>query len=391
MSLRDEFTSTGGKLAFHHEAMKSLKSGKGQVITCHVMCTDICSHSCAFCSVGQRVGDVLPFSTVTGFIEKLIPRGLRSVILSGGGNPILFRCKETGKNFNDVVNWIHGKGLEIGLITDGMPMKVYPCGRESWKLVSPETLDKLTWIRISMAGMDHDEREVYVPDIDRTKTTIGMSYVAHDIFYEPADKAHGKVSTPGDLITIGAEREKLPAPWLFNDRIGELTEQLSFYATTYRPKYIRLTNNCLEPSTLNDRCDQLEAMAKIINFNADDEVAFVQKKNPKAPNGCWMFYVHPVMAPSGMVYPCDSVVIAAAALGYQEGKPNHKFDEKWAICHWTEVDKIFDAPVRSLIDSQKWCGGCLFSQQNAVLESVVSGTANLSLPMVPTPEHVNFV
>lgn len=105
------------------------------------------------------------------------------------------------KDFNDVVNLIHSRGLEIGLITNGVNMKEYSCGRTSWVTVKPETLDKCTWIRISMSGLDHEEKEVYVPDIDPTKTTLGFSYVYHDTYIEPKELNHGKVSTIEDLIT----------------------------------------------------------------------------------------------------------------------------------------------------------------------------------------------
>src|SRR6185437_11604362 len=106
-------------------------------------------------SVQARAGDSLPFSTVTGYLETLLRYGLKSVILSGGGNPILYKCKETGANFNDAVDWIHAQGLEIGLITNGMSLRVYETyldkthargvvrlERRSWKTVRPETLDK---------------------------------------------------------------------------------------------------------------------------------------------------------------------------------------------------------------------------------------------------------
>ena len=169
----DTFTSTGAKFFAHQEAMTKLRNGRGQPIVTHVMLTDVCNHTCAFCSVQHRAGDSLRFDDVLTYLDILQKYGLKAVILSGGGNPILYRCKETGKNFNDVVDAIHKRGLEIGLITNGMPLKLHDhfvyyemgirrIGRESWVTVRPSTLDKLAWVRISMAGLDHDENEVYV-------------------------------------------------------------------------------------------------------------------------------------------------------------------------------------------------------------------------------------
>lgn len=397
MDLNDTFTSTGAKFFAHQEAMRKLSNGVGQPITCHIMCTDVCQHTCAFCSVQSRKGDILPFDAIKGFVTTLMKFGLKSCILSGGGNPILYKCKQTGANFNDVVDWIHSMGLEIGLITNGMPMKLfefyprpqkgqlggsYPLPRNSWKTVRPETLDKLTWVRISMAGLDHDEREVHVPDIDPSKTTLGFSYVAHDLYIEPADPHHGKVSRPLDILSGDVRR----APdYPFEDRIEWLVEKFKYYVDKYRPRYLRLLPNCLEPPKIELRCKQLQFMADEVNEAAGQEIVFVQYKPPAAPKACYLGYIHPVLNCDGYVYPCDSCVLNEAA--------GHSFNQTWRICHWSEIATIYDAPVRSLITNPaKLCPGCVFHQSNKILGQVVDGEIAVGLSnLVKTPEHVNFV
>ncbi len=386
--LLQTYTSTGSKFFAHQEAMTNLRNGKGQAITAHVMCTDICNHSCAFCSVQARAGDSLLFSEITGFLDILLEYGLKAVILSGGGNPILYRCKKTQKTFNEVVDACYARGLDIGLITNGMPLREFQFHndaadsdtiRESWGTVRPETLDKLSWIRISMSGLDHEEDEVFVPDIDKSKTTLGFSYVAHDIYNEPDDPHHGKVSRPLDIISGSKNR---PANRYFEERIDELTDKIRFYVRTYKPKYVRLLPNCLEPELIPQRCKQLESMAHYINFKVDREVVFVQQKPPKAPHACYLGYVHPVLNCDGFVYPCDSCVLNEAA--------GHQFGQTWRICRWDEIGSIYEKPVRSLIaDPAKTCPQCVFSTSNEVLRGVVNGGA--ANPPSTTPEHVNFV
>ncbi len=398
MTLNDTFTSTGHKFFAHQEVMAKLRNGQGQPIVTHVMLTDVCNHKCAFCSVQARAGDSLAFPDVMAYLDILRGYGLKAVILSGGGNPILYKCKKTGKDFNDVVDAIHKRGLEIGLITNGMRMRewhytddpgeewsmreTYPY-RESWVTVRPSTLDKLTWVRISMAGLDHDEREVYVPDIDAEKTTLGFSYVAHDLYKEPADPHHGKVSTRMDLLSGDKCRA---ADWPFEERIQELVGQITDYVRKYDPKYVRLLPNCLEPPLIPKRCEQLREMARCVNLAVDDsgftEVVFVQQKPPKAPHVCYLGYVHPVLNCDGYVYPCDSCVLNEAA--------DHQFANPWRVCRWQDIGKIYDAPVRSLIaDPKKTCPGCVFTRSNEILESVRAGGGTGEL--AGTPEHVNFV
>ncbi len=384
-SINDTFTSTGAKFFAHQEAMTKLQNGQGQPITTHVMLTDVCNHSCAFCSVQHRAGESLPFDTVTSYLDILIGFGLKSVILSGGGNPILYKCKETGKDFNDVVGAIHSRGLEIGLITNGMALRLYGDDekkfRASWKSVRPETLDKITWIRISMAGLDHKENEVYVPEINADKTTLGFSYVAHDIYDEPADKAHGKVSTQADLIT--ADRSICKATWTFEERIDKLTAQFLEYCNAYNPRYVRLLPNCLEPKLIDHRCGQLAAIAEQVNGALKKEVLFVQHKPPMAPKVCLLGYIHPVLNCDGYVYPCDSCVLNESA--------DHKFANPWRVCHWSDIAKIYEEPVRSLIDDPaKQCPGCVFPESNRLLDLVWHGNANLK-PPATIPEHANFV
>lgn len=385
-TLKDTFTSTGAKFFAHTEAMNNLRNGKGQPISCHVMLTDICNHSCAFCSVQARAGDSLAFDDVLAYLDILRRYGLKAVILSGGGNPILYKCKKTGKNFNDVVDAIHGRGLEIGLITNGMPIKSYLGNfynsqshsfRHSWGTVRPETLDKLAWIRLSLAGLDHVENECYVPDIDPSKTTLGFSYVGHDLYDEPADPHHGKVSTEADLITL--DRSKCKPTWFFNDRVPVLTEQIRHYVDTYHPKYVRLLPNCLQPSLIAERVSVMQQMANAIN----PDVVFVQYKPPAAPNVCLLGAIHPVMNCDGYVYPCDSCVLNEEA--------GHAFANPWRICHWSEVAQIYEKPLRSFIDNPaERCPGCVFTQSNLLLEKVWKGEIETPAPEVE-PFHKNFV
>lgn len=394
--LADTFTSRGNKFFHHPAALEGLRNGKPRPVVTHLMLTDTCQHTCAFCSVATREGNHLIPETIIRYIEQLLPLGLKAVILSGGGNPILYKHKsqdygDRDWDFNDVVDFLHGKGLEIGVITNGMPMVDYPpedgCytsdftpkGRRSWKTVRPETLDKLTWVRISMSGLDHKEDEVFVPDIDKSKTVLGFSYVAHDIYEVPEEPNHGKVSTEDDLEAHGGRARSIAK---FDDRIPKLTEQIRSIVETHRPRYIRLLPNCLQPSLIDHRCAQLQTMAEAI----DSSVVFVQHKPPAAPPACYLGYLHPVLNSDGYVYPCDSCVLNKAA--------GHKFAEPWRMCHASEIGKIYEdrdpKEVKSLIkDPTKLCPGCVFTKSNTILTEIRHTSVPLPAPQ-PVDMH-NFV
>lgn len=373
--LASSFTSDTSKFFWHQDVMEAMRNGQGKPIVSHIMPTDLCDRFCAFCSVQRREKDHLSLEQVRVYLEQLVPLGLKAVIISGGGNPLLSKCKESGSGFNEYIELIHSFGLQIGLICNGLKMKKYPCGRTSWITCKPETLDKISWIRISMAGLDHDDKTVAVPDIDPTKTTLGFSYVYHDIYIEPADRWHGRVSVPEEVTTPLKENDNRII--LGVDRKDWLTEQIKSYVDQYQPKYVRLIPNCLEPKKIDQRCKELQEMADIIN----PEVAFVQWKPPAAPKNCWLGWVHPVLVPSGDVLPCDSCCLNPSA--------GHSFGNPWKVARWDNIGEMYKRKIHSLVDPQKWCSGCVFTRQNEVLEAVVNG-GNTPQPDTE-PFHSAFV
>lgn len=380
--LDTSFTSTGAKLFHHQEAMQALRDGKGMPISCWIAPTDVCNAKCSFCSVGERVGDVLRFSQIKGFLEQLVPLGLKSVTFSGGGNPLIYRCKETGYGINELIELAHDHfGLEVAMITNGMPLIGYPkivredgsvaTVRFSWKNLKPENLDKLTWCRISMAGLDHNhkEQEVFVPDFDPTKTALGFSWIMSDSYEEPTHK-HGWVSTPQDVKTAGGRfvdgAERLP--WI-ESKIREYVEK-------HKPRYVRLLTNCLQPERIPERHALLQDMAGRIN----PEIVFSQNKPPRQPKKCFKVLTRPCLNADGWIYSCDSVVLNQTA--------GHKFGSVWRICTGEQVGDLMQHPEKYQMPDQI-CAGCVFADQVDLINDVVNGA---DTPIQEgTVEHVNFV
>lgn len=367
------FTSTGAKLFHHQEAMQALRDGSGKPISAWCAPTDVCNAKCGFCSVGMRPQNSLTFAQIQTFLDQLIHLGLRSITWSGGGNPCLYRCKETGKTLNDVIEYAHSNGLENALITNGLPLQDYD-GRKSWKGIRPETLDKLTWCRISMAGIDHNHKEqcVYVPDFDRSKTTLGFSWIMADSYEEPSHK-HGWVSTPDDIVTEMPDRKVI----LATDRLEFIEGQIRHYVETYKPVYTRLLCDCLRPDLIPERHKILQDIAYRIN----PEVVFSQNKPPYQPKTCFKVLTRPCLNSDNWVYPCDSVVLNKTA--------GHKFDSAWRICKGEEVGELFAKPAKFTMP-ENICPGCVFADQVNMIYDVVHGMET-SLPSGPPPTHANFV
>lgn len=373
--LVQDYTSTGEKLFWHQEALQNLRNQKGIPIVCHILPDDRCQDTCSFCSVLTREGNQLPFGVIKGILDQLVPFGLKAVIISGAGNPLLYRCKLTKADINDVINEIHGRGLQIGMITNGMPLKKYECGRTCWKSMRPETLDKLTWVRISMSGLDHERKVVEVPDIDHTKTTLGFSWIMADIYTVPEEPNHGKVSTEEDLLKFSVQPLKVSYA---TDRLPWVEEQIKQYVEKYNPRYVRLLSNCLEPDKIPERHAMLQAMANRI----DGSRVFSQFKPPRQPKACFKGYPHPVINSDGYVYSCDSVVLNKEA--------HHKFNNQWRVCHWDELADLYSKPIRPLVPNNI-CPGCVFSGQVDMLADIVNGSMAIPPKPIMEPEHSAFI
>jgi len=384
-ALDTSFTSTGAKLFWHQEHMAALRSGKGMPISAWCAPTDVCNHRCAFCSVGERVGDVLRFGQIKNFIDQLVPRGLKSITFSGGGNPLIYKCKESGAGIKDVIDYAHAQGLEVAMITNGMPLEDYPYSyvgdewgqgytRRSWKNLPPETLDKLTWCRISMSGLDHNhkEQEVYVPDFDPTKTALGFSWIMSDSYEEPTHK-HGWVSTPEDVKGDPAERRFVDA----EDQLPWIEDRIKHYVEKHNPRYVRLLCNCLQPERIPERHQILAEMAARI----DPVRVFSQNKPPRQPKKCFKVLTRPCLNADGWVYPCDSTVLNRTA--------GHKFGSEWRICPGAEVGEMLDNPSKYQMPDNI-CPGCVFADQVDLINDIVGGRETPQPEGAP-PEHSNFV
>ncbi len=371
--LQTTFTSTGEKLFWHQEAMQSLRDGKGKPIHAWLAASDICNHKCAFCSVGERAGDVLSMEVIRPYFETLVDLGLKAVTISGGGNSILYKCRKTGADFNDLVDFLHDLGLEIGVITNGMPLRDF-AGRKSWAAVHPDTLDKMTWCRISMSGLDHNhkEQEVFVPDFDPAKTTLGFSWIMADAYEEPSHK-HGWVSTPEDCKTEMTNRLCVTV----EDRLPFIEKKIREYVKAHNPQYVRLLANCLQPDLIPHRHKLLSEMASRI----DPHRVFSQHKPPRQPGKCWKVLPHPCLNSDGWVYPCDSVVLNESA--------GHKFANPWRICRAEQIRELYEDPSKFQMPDGI-CPGCVFADQVDLINGVVNGAAT-PMPDGAMPQHVNFV
>ena len=322
-----QFTSTGEKLFRHPEALKRFRDeGKATPIVMHIMKTSRCNLKCSFCSVKDRKHhEVLSLENeILQTVDKLIPLGLKAVIFSGGGEPTF------DKEFEQMVDKIYSRDLEMGLITNGTLLNKY----------NPNVFEKFEWLRISINSLDY-VKDIKLPKLNNP--TVGFSYIVTD-----------KDTTPKG------------------------TEKIRDLAKESNVSYVRLLPDCAQPlEKLLEKHKEVGEMAKKLG-----EPFFHQFKIHKSPNSCYLGYFHPVLYCDGYIYPCDSLVL--------NDFENQQFHSKFRLCKYDQIEKIYNAPLKSLVDPKKMCPNCVFERQNSLLEKVLKGDYN-PLPKIGPIKHENFI
>jgi hypothetical protein len=387
------FTSTGNKLDYHWPIFWKLKDTDfGSIIRTTLTLHQVCSSHCHFCStINRNKKDSISLEEAKNFIEKLYfdqaelnktkfskyndkyksitgsDIKLRSVILSGGGQPNLW------PHFTEFVEWLSKLDLDIGLITNGFPNKI-----------QDQVYDKFKWIRLSITPEDASP---FYPDqkfdlqripqnIINGGKTFGLSYVY--------------------------------GPWTNDDIIARLAKTVE----TWKLSYIRMLTDC----NLS-RTEQLKAHSilaeKLYKLNIIDENGqgsgkiFHQLKYHgtqeeadtlwsegkcflQTYNVFWDTTGHEINGKS-YCYPCDSVTVLAEENTRQQSKRG--FDGNiWGTVTNDKVELLYKEKWKQFFDPRKHCSACLFMKNNNKVKSLKDMEINdlENIKFDSSLEHKNF-
>ena len=251
------------------------------------------------------------FEDLKKTIEDLMYMGpLKTVEITGGGNPTLY------PEINELIEFCSDEyGLEVGLITNNIEGRILQ-----------ENLDKLKWLRISLAYLDKEN--FYRPikfkaiDIPKIKGDIGFSYVWNR--YSTVDKL---------------------------DLIAEIAQK-------HDAKMVRIVPNCLNPQEQFNYRQNIEPLISNINNRLGKDVLFFQGKDYSVHEACYIGKLKPFLNADGYFYHCSAVPLY-----------NRKFTEHWRMGHMSKVKQIWDNDKPFATDNCKE-GMCFYKPQNVVLHSL---------------------
>jgi len=314
--MEDNFTSTGIKFWKHSYQMNNYKNkNPNTIISTHISPTSKCNLSCSYCSVKKRAKNQIELDVIKDYIDKLITRGLKAVIITGGGEPTLY------PDFNPLIKWLrYEKNLSVALITNGTNSHLV----KDWSAFS--------WIRISINMFNNWKHRISLPlQLINKETIIGMSYIDGD------------------------------------KQLESIIDDLRFLKSKLNASYIRVLPDCL----LSE--DELETEHKQIaeiftRYNLIDYNFFHQYKKHETPKLeiCHQSYFRPYLSEvdGGTVYPCDSIVLNDQV---------SFFDNKYQICKAKDILDFLDRKIIPKFKPCNDCSGCVFSNNIQLLNNWING------------------
>lgn len=133
------------KTLHHSEHIARYRRGERPfAVNVEIDLTNGCNHRCSFCQWAdyiQASRATLPANLVMKTLREIKALGGRSITFTGGGEPTLHG------SFIPILAEAHALGLASGLLTNGSLL------RPGWDV---ELLERLVWLRASMAGGDRE-------------------------------------------------------------------------------------------------------------------------------------------------------------------------------------------------------------------------------------------
>ena len=171
------------KLMYHpREVAEWLQTGDCWPIEIEISPSGACNHRCIFCAV-DYVGykpDFLQKDVIMRDIRFLAKQGLKSVICSGEGEPLL------NKDLPDIVNGIKALGVDVAMSSNAVLMT---------EEIVRECLAAFTWVRFSVASTEPESYQ----HIHRGRAQ-DLEMVLKNIGYAVQYKQENKLNT-----TIGVQ------------------------------------------------------------------------------------------------------------------------------------------------------------------------------------------
>lgn len=366
--LTQQYSTWGDKLLQHTDILNSIQNKRQFVpITIQIALAEVCDSDCPFCSVaGRPLKSYIPFKTLEKMLIDFKTLGAKSVELTGGGNPLLYRDREENKNINDVIDLAHSMGYDIGIITNSHNLK---------KHLDPRVYDKIKWLRVSLIQLDEGRKPEDYNFNGLPYTKLGFSY----IIYEP------RLDSSGSLMADPLSRTNKVYAGTSAETIDKISQLIELHPDV---KFVRIAGDCLikgNNAVVRERwkevIDRVDVHGKIfIKDIGENDSPFV--------HGCYVGLVRPYIAPSPhggeyQVYICTSHVLQTRTydLNYSLG-PVSDILNIWDSCNtrFKELGYPYEVKCNGGKNWQATCKFCYYKFNNQLLHTVANEMPDKNFP-----------
>lgn len=239
------------KLIYHPETVaRWLKGENIYPIEIEISPSGLCNHRCVFCAV-DYIGyqpDFLDKDVILKNIEFMSQKGLKSIICSGEGEPLL------NKDMPDIANGIKSFGVDVAMSTNGVLFteeKAESClGAFSWVRFSVASMEESSYDKIQRGKKGDLERLknnlsacVKIKRDKKLKTTLGVQCLLLPDNMEQLPDMAGQLREIGvDYLTVKPYSQHLHSENKFEIDYGkmlDLEKELAQYETEAFSVYFR--------------------------------------------------------------------------------------------------------------------------------------------------------
>lgn len=361
LELTQKYSTWGDKLLQHTDTLASIQVDKVfKPITVQLALTEACDSDCPFCSVaGRPLKSSLPFETVLKILQQFKDLGAKSIEITGGGNPLLYRDKAASKNINDVVSAASQLGYDIGIITNSHDLS----------RLSTEVHNKLSWIRVSLIQLDEGVEPEEYNFCGFPYNKLGFSY----IIYETGGAAD-PLSRTGKAYK-GTTSESI----MRIVRLVELHPEV---------KFVRLAGNCLIKGNNARVRDQYREIIDAVDAHSKFFIKDIGEDDGPFNDGCYVGLLRPYIAPNPhggdyQVYICTSHVLNKRTydLDYSLGSVND-IPSIWERASLNYKENGYPYQVKNN-GGKDWCGSCKYCYykfNNKLLHTVAQEMPDKNFP-----------